>query len=87
MLHLFFDQKVFGELPRKAFLPWPSGKTKEKTANLLSTPMTVVKIEPKVGAFHIISKEDLKPFWHFLKFCLKSQKNKVIMEFEYVFVL
>lgn len=82
MLHLFFDQKVFGELPRRAFLPWPSAKTNEKTTELLAEPMLVLKIEPKVGVLNIIKKQDLKPFWHFLKYCMKSQKIKVIMEFE-----
>lgn len=82
MMNLFFDWKVLGELPRKAFLPWPSAKTKEKIANLLNSPMLVAKLEPKTNLHNMIQKEELKVFWHFLKFGMKSQKNKIIMEFE-----
>lgn len=82
MLHLFFDQKILGEIPREAFLPWPSIKTKEKTKKLLSSPMLVLKVEPKVGVLQMITKNELKEFWYFLKFCMKSRKTKVFMEFE-----
>lgn len=81
LLDLFFEFKCLGELPRKAFGPWPAMKLKNKIYPI-DVPMQVIKLEPKSNTFDLISKEDLKAFWFFLKHGMRSKQIKVIKQME-----
>ncbi|XP_058794863.1 dimethyladenosine transferase 2, mitochondrial isoform X2 [Phymastichus coffea] len=80
MFNLFFDIKHLGDFPRESFIPWP--REKYWKLDNLDIPIHIVKLEPKKDVFDILTKDDLKSFWFFLKYCLKTRRNKVLAEFE-----
>ncbi|XP_011504668.1 PREDICTED: dimethyladenosine transferase 2, mitochondrial, partial [Ceratosolen solmsi marchali] len=79
ILKLFFNITLLGNLSRKAFLPWPNYDLNNCNIND-SDFLMVIKMEPKLQ--YLFTKIDLKHFWYFLRYCMRSKTTRVIVELE-----
>ncbi|XP_014472698.1 PREDICTED: dimethyladenosine transferase 2, mitochondrial [Dinoponera quadriceps] len=89
LFQLMFDYKLLGKLKRKAFLPWPGLKKRKRrtreTEILDETSYNeifVVKFEPKVDIYSLLSQEDWIIFWYFVRHTTYRRTNRVIPQFE-----
>lgn len=89
LFQLMFDYKLMGKLKRKAFVPWPRKRKKkrrsretERLDEMDYNEMFVVKLEPKISLYSLLSKEDWIIFWYFVRHTMRRRTNRVIPEIE-----
>lgn len=84
MYQTLFDCKYFGDLERLLYIPWLKLSSNKNKATLNDNKiLKIVKIEPKVDLFkYYINSTQIIPYWYFVKYHLKSRKQRVIPELE-----
>lgn len=89
MFQTMFNYEHLGTLNRKAFLPWPRKKRKQKNKSwnynvqqMDYDEIYVIKLEPKIDIYSIFSQEDWIIFWYFLRHIMYKRCNRVIPELE-----
>lgn len=89
LFQIFFNYCLLGTVSRQSFVPWQRKvHVKRRQRKRVwqeddHSYVCVVKFEPKPDLFSkYLSKDDLVPFWHFLRHNLSTLQKKVIPELE-----
>lgn len=86
LFNICFNYKKLGEVSRRSYIPWRKPSSKPQGKNTIvrdDNYFYVVKFEPKPDLHEkIIPKQDLVPFWHFLRHNFIPKKKRVIPELE-----
>lgn len=84
LFQLFFNYKLIGEFPRKAFLPWvPNYSAKKDKKAKDREYMCAVKIQGKENLFtEIIDESLIQHMWYFITHHMTSRSGRVIPQME-----